>query len=86
MAQVLSEDIETQKKGCVCVLYLVGNKGDKRDIEAEWKIASLSMAVPLRSEAQYFCYDSWQSMPMAFVLKYGCSAFNSVRFRSQYGE
>ena len=86
VAQVLSEDEETQKKGCVCVLYLVGNKGKIRDTEAEWKLVSLSRAIPIRSEAQYFCYDNWHILPMVTVIKYGCSAFNIVRFRSQFGK
>jgi hypothetical protein len=85
---VHSEDVETQKKGLVCVLYNVGQGGAEHDTESTWKLTSLLKAIPVRIVAIHFCHESrslW-FMTMMAIIKLSATLFMRLRIRTHCGK
>lgn len=90
---VLTDDVETQKKGIVLVSWTVGNRNtqiSENEIESSklgvWSMVKLAMtAVPARHEAIHFCYDNLIFAPLFALVKVSLSLYLRIRVRSHYG-
>jgi hypothetical protein len=87
---VNAEDVETQRKGCVAVAYLVGQTFSWSELSHRraWnaKLSSvLSNALPIRVDAFHFCHDSfvWRAIFAAF--KIAATMSRRLRIRERWG-
>ena len=95
---VLTDDVETQKKGIVLVSWTVGMDGKNSEATERqlknsnfksgvWSMVKLAMsAVPARHEALHFCYDNLMVAPIFALIKLSLSIFLRIRVRSHYGD
>ena len=91
---VLTDDVETQKKGIVLVSWTVGMDGKNSEATERqlknsnfksgvWSMVKLAMsAVPARHEALHFCYDNLMVAPIFALIKLSLSIFLRIRVRS----
>jgi hypothetical protein len=84
------EDVETQRKGCVALGYLVGQSFSWSELSHRraWnaKLSSvLSNVLPIRVDAFHFCHDSfvWKTLLGAF--KIAATMSRRLRIREHYG-
>jgi hypothetical protein len=85
---VHSEDVETQKKGLIFVVYDVEQGGAELDTESTWKLTLLLKACPIRVEAMHFCHDSsslW-FMALTSIVKLSANLFTRLRIRTHFGK
>ena len=81
------EDIETQKKGVVGVLYTVGQSIKQgHETNATWKGPKLWKAMPFRLEALHCCYDRMMWLPILSIIRVSANLFTRLRVRCHYGE
>jgi len=82
---VAAQDEETQKRGCVLVIYAV----DATCVQLERKYMRLysevSEAVPLRIEAVHFCYHHLVWLSNIALFKLLGALFTAFRFCTHYG-
>ncbi|CAB9521386.1 Transfer protein [Seminavis robusta] len=99
MVMVKSEDIETQRKGCVGIRYFNGQwlqaqqqqQAQPQEQQPQtnnclWQAPQLLTALPLRPSAMHLCHDSksiWS--PVFAVMKYVLGYFVRNRTREHYG-
>ena len=86
---VCCEDIETQQKGSVVVMYAVDAKDDIRWLD--YNLLQSTMAVmeslPLRTEAFHICHNNhWTWAPKVALYKLIAPIFSSLRSRAHYGK
>ena len=82
-----AEDVETQRKGSVRVLYLIGQSYTPNFSNGiVWKGTHLFKALPIRNDALHICYDSVLWMPTASIIKVCASLYTRLRVRSHYGK
>ena len=88
VTMVHSEDVETQKKGLVFVVYDVEQGKVVLDTESTWKLTLLLTACPIRVEAMHFCHDSTSLwfMAMTAIVKLSATLFTRLRIRTHYGK
>jgi hypothetical protein len=83
---VCAEDVETQRKGVVGILWTLGPTGKVSiPIQNLAKQVELSKALPLRIAALHFCHDNYVVQPILLGLKLFLDTFTRVRLRSHYG-
>lgn len=86
---VNAEDVETQRKGCVGISYLVGQTfclaefGHRRAWNA--RLSVLWNALPIRIDASHFCHDSFAWKALFTTFKIATTMFTRVRIREHYG-
>jgi hypothetical protein len=82
-----ADDLETQKKGVVVVVYAVGKShGTKHDPGSIWKGSKLISALPARIEGVHFCYDSLSWLPAISIIKVSVNLFTRLRIRTHCGK
>jgi hypothetical protein len=82
---VLVEDIETQRKGSVGVLWGFKHGSKKMTPETVWKQIELTRALPMRVAALHLCQDNHLSHRVFSALKFFLDTFTRLRIRSHYG-
>jgi hypothetical protein len=82
------EDLETQKKGMVIVMWGLGpsERVEPLSFQHTMKQVKNFEALPMRVAALHFCYDHWYIIPVLATLKVGFDVFTRLRIRSHYGE
>jgi hypothetical protein len=85
---VYSEDVETQRKGMIGILYNVGQGGAELDKESSWKLTLLLKACPVRLEATHFCSDTMSLwfMTLIAIFKIGSALGTRLRIRTHCGK
>jgi hypothetical protein len=85
---IRSEDLETQKKGMVVIIWGLGprEKVEPLSFQHFLKQVKTMKALPLRVAALHFCYDNWYVIPVLATLKVGFDMFTRLRIRAHYGE
>lgn len=82
------EDEETQKRGAVIVVYLIGKGHDyvpDAGVHA-WKDSTMtSVALPIRMNSVHVCYDHPILRHVFSFAIHALDTFARVRYRSHYG-
>ena len=78
------EDIETQKRGVVGLIYNVGPQS-MADRSAVWKNAQLSATLPLRWTGMHYCYDNPKMQMMLSLAMFVFGRNMRLRCRTHYG-
>lgn len=82
-----ADDVETQKKGVVAVVYAVGKShGAKYGSGSTWKGSKLISALPARIDGVHICYDSLIWLPSISIIKVSVNLFTRLRIRTHYGK
>ncbi|CAJ1947377.1 unnamed protein product [Cylindrotheca closterium] len=91
---VFPNNEQSQKRGVVVVLYLLGPRSTQLEAGAPgsmssrklaWKLCQLLRALPFRLSAMHICYDSLAWSPVLVTMKMALGAFTRIRLRSHYG-
>ncbi len=83
---VQSEDVETQRKAVVAVIYAIQRTPSQgMDRKFTWKLPGLLEGLPLRYEAIHFCHDSSSWLPLFSVFKFAAGLFTRLRVREHIG-
>jgi hypothetical protein len=82
---VHSEDVETQKRGMVCVGYMHGMTVRHLDRGAAWSLPGCSRACAIKFVGVHVCYDNPIILPLAAMGQLACGTFSRVRMRHHYG-
>lgn len=83
----MSKSEETQRKGYVDILYLLGAKFDFCGRELAWKLPKLiHEAIPLRLVANHICYDKFFISPLIQLGMLSTGTVARLRLRSHYGK
>jgi hypothetical protein len=83
----MSKSEETQKKGYVDILYLLGAEFDFCGRELAWKLPKLvHEAIPLRLVANHICYDKFFISPLIQLGLLSTGTLARLRLRSHYGK
>lgn len=82
------EDLETQKKGMVIVMWGLGpsERVEPLSFQHTMKQVKNMESLPMRVVAIHFCYDHWYIIPVLATLKVAFDVFTRLRIRSHYGE
>lgn len=87
LAQLMSEDEETQKKGIVVIYITNGKRTAEFDTVYAYKAAVCSRSVPVRVEAFHFSFDDTKSgwRPVFDTVKVAINPFSRVRIKTHFG-
>ena len=83
-----SEDVETQRKGAVLVLYALNQQQKVRGSKVSKgirKIAESASALPTAIVGVHWCYENLAWMPALSVAQISCNLFLQLRFRAHFG-
>ena len=86
---VLSEDLETQRRGAVGIIYTLNQQQTKKGFEGRNKIQDISemlRSLPMPIASIHFCYDSLAWLPVLSIAQLSSNLFLQLRFRAHYGE
>ena len=89
---VLAEDLETQRKGIVSVVYAIGatplmQQANLRNREhMAVSMPKVMMSIPVRVEAIHLCHSSLLWEPLFSIMKFSMSPFVRVRTRTHCGK
>jgi hypothetical protein len=87
MSMAALQDEDTQCKGMVVVVYIVGpNAIEAFDVEVRKKFASLSKALPTKINATHFCYSDVRLLPVVSLVQMVFPKEMRLRYRSHFGE
>jgi hypothetical protein len=83
-----SEDLETQKRGMVGVVWALGarDKNESVTLHNIIKTVEVMNAVPFRMVSLHICYDNWFVTPIMASIKVSLNTFTRLRTRSHYGK
>jgi hypothetical protein len=82
-----AEDVGTQNKGVVVVVYAVGKShGAKTDSGSTWKASKLISALPARIDGVHICYDSLIWLPAISIIKVSVNICTRLRIRTHCGK
>lgn len=83
----ISKSDETQRKGYVDILYLLGAEFDFCGRELAWKLPKLiHEAIPLRLAGNHICYDKFFVSPLIHLGMLSTGTPARLRLRSHYGK
>eukprot|EP00934_Nitzschia_sp_Nitz4_P001317 Nitzschia sp. Nitz4//scaffold72_size95085//11097//12527//NITZ4_004744-RA/size95085-processed-gene-0.78-mRNA-1//1//CDS//3329557327//1317//frame0 len=86
----LTDDEDTQKKGCVVISYLIGQGFSFEEISKRrafnQKHGEILSVIPLRVETMHLCLDSFLWRPFLAVFKLAMGMFLRLRSREHYGD
>jgi hypothetical protein len=83
LVTVLSEDIDTQKKGIVIVYFNLGPHKAPVDFNGAWKLARMVTAFPLRILSEHLCHDNSPILvPEISLIRYAVGSTVRLRLRT----
>ena len=80
------KDVETQKKGCIFVLYSVGEKQARFGFQLVQKIYSIRLSVPHITLGMHHCYDDASLRPFVTGLRFALGKRVRRRYRVHFGD
>jgi hypothetical protein len=88
-AMMMTDDVETQRKGVVAIMYTMGQGQPRRSakgINTVWKFGIMFRSLPLPLSSIHFCYDNHSWRPTMSILQLTADLFLRLRFKAHRGE
>jgi hypothetical protein len=82
----LMEDVETQKRGVVALMYYIGKFESEYDGELMTRLKKLLEWLPMRYSAMHLCHNHPMVRALSPVIKLQFARNRRVRFRIHDGE
>mmetsp|Transcript_12151 Transcript_12151/g.19181 ORF Transcript_12151/g.19181 Transcript_12151/m.19181 type:complete len:606 (-) Transcript_12151:24-1841(-) len=85
---LISEDVDTQKKGSVGIIYTLNQQQTKRGTEGRKRVenySGITRSLPMPIACIHFVYDNYMWLPVLSVAQMSVHLFVRLRVRAHYG-